>query len=118
MIFYVVVEDFEKVRKFYEFGLVLGFKYIIFKVILKCYFVEINVIEYLMVLFGRDGRVFVDDGYFCFVVEIGNEMLRCLKGRFFCFEENFRRLREEFGMDEFFYEFVEEYKIRENWEFF
>ncbi|BAD86096.1 hypothetical protein, conserved, DUF207 family [Thermococcus kodakarensis KOD1] len=115
-IFHVVAEDLEKARKLHELGLASGFKYTTFKVISKRYLVEINATEYLTAPLGRDGRVLVDDGYLRFAVEIGNEMLRRSKGRLPRLEENFRRLREELGTDELFYELVEEYKIRENWE--
>lgn len=114
-IFHVVAEGLEKARKLHELGLASGFKYTTFKVISTRYLVEINATEYLTTPLGRDGRVLVDDDYLRFAVEIGNEILRRSKGRLPRLEENFRRLREELGTDELFYELAEEYKIGENW---
>lgn len=114
-IFHVVAEDLEKAKKLHELGLASGFKYTTFKVISTRYLVEINATEYLTAPLGRDGRVLVDEEYLRFAVEIGNEMLRRSKGRLPRLEENFRKLREELGTDELFYELAEEYKIGENW---
>ncbi|MDK2913156.1 MAG: tRNA wybutosine-synthesizing protein 3 [Thermococcaceae archaeon] len=114
-IFHVVAEDLEKAKKLHELGLASGFKYTTFKVISTRYLVEINATEYLTAPLGRDGRVLVDDDYLRFAVEIGNEMLRRSKGRLPRLEKNFRKLREELGTDELFYELAEEYKIGENW---
>jgi tRNA wybutosine-synthesizing protein 3 len=42
-------------------------------------------------------------------------MLKRSKGRLPRLERKFRKLREELGTDELFYEFAEEYKIGEKW---
>ena len=110
-IFHVVAEDMEKAKKLHELGLASGFKYTTFKVISKRYLVEINATEYLTAPLGKDGRVFVNKEYLRFMVEIGNSMLRRSKGRLPRLEENFRKLREELGEDELFYELAGKFGI-------
>ncbi|ASJ03663.1 hypothetical protein A3L09_10535 [Thermococcus profundus] len=114
-IFHIVAEDLERAKKLHELGLASGFKYTTFKVISKRYLVEINATEYLTAPLGKDGRILVDDEYLRFAVELGNDMLKRSKGRLPRLEKNFRKLREELGTDELFYELAEEYKIGENW---
>lgn len=110
-IFHVVAEDVEKAKKLHELGLASGFKYTTFKVISKRYLVEINATEYMTAPLGRDGKVLVSDDYLRFALEIGNSMLRRSKGRLPRLMENFKRLREELGEDELFYELAEEFGI-------
>lgn len=115
-IFHVIAEDLERAKKLHELGLASGFKYTTFKVISKRYLVEINATEYLTAPLGRDGKVLVSDDYLRFALEIGNSMLRRSKGRLPRLMENFKRLREELGEDELFYELAREHKIDETWE--
>ncbi|AIU69092.1 hypothetical protein TEU_01365 [Thermococcus eurythermalis] len=110
-IFHVIAEDLERAKKLHELGLASGFKYTTFKVISKRYLVEINATEYLTAPLGRDGKVLVSDDYLRFALEIGNSMLRRSKGRLPRLMENFKRLREELGEDELFYELAEEFGI-------
>ncbi|WP_297065240.1 hypothetical protein [Thermococcus sp.] len=110
-IFHVVAEDMERAKRLHELGLASGFKYTTFKVISNRYLVEINATEYLTVPLGRDGRVLVDDDYLRFAIEIGNSMLRRSKGRLPRLRENFRKLKEQLGEDELFYELAEEFGI-------
>ncbi|AEH24954.1 tRNA(Phe) 7-((3-amino-3-carboxypropyl)-4-demethylwyosine(37)-N(4))-methyltransferase Taw3 [Pyrococcus yayanosii] len=101
-IFHVVSENLEIAKKVHALGLASGFKYTTFKAISSRYLVEINGTEYLTVPLGRDGKVFVDDEYLLFALEVGNEMLRRSKERLPRLEENFRKLKEELGEDELF----------------
>ncbi len=110
-IFHVVAEDMENAKKLHELGLASGFKYTTFKVVSNRYLVEINATEYLTAPLGKDGRVLVDEEYLNFAIEIGNSMLRRSKGRLPRLEENFRKLREELGEDELFYELAEKFEI-------
>lgn len=110
-IFHVIAEDLERAKKLHELGLASGFKYTTFKVISKRYLVEINATEYLTAPLGRDGKVLVSDDYLRFALEIGNSMLRRSKGRLPRLMENFKRLREELGEDELFYELAGEFGI-------
>lgn len=110
-IFHVIAEDLERAKKLHELGLASGFKYTTFKVISKRYLVEINATEYLTAPLGRDGKVLVSDDYLRFALKIGNSMLRRSKGRLPRLMENFKRLREELGEDELFYELAEEFGI-------
>ncbi|WP_297518914.1 hypothetical protein [Thermococcus sp.] len=110
-IFHVVAEDMEKAKKLHELGLSSGFKYTTFKVVSNRYLVEINATEYLTAPLGKDGRVLVDEEYLNFAIEIGNSMLKRSKGRLPRLEENFRKLREELGEDELFYELAEKFEI-------
>ncbi|WP_297092848.1 hypothetical protein [Thermococcus sp.] len=114
-IFHVVAEDLERARRLHELGLASGFKYTTFKVISKRYLVEINATEYLTAPLGREGNVLVSDEYLRFALEVGNDMLRRSKGRLPRLEENFKKLREELGEDELFYELAEEFRMGENW---
>ncbi|ASJ05406.1 tRNA(Phe) 7-((3-amino-3-carboxypropyl)-4-demethylwyosine(37)-N(4))-methyltransferase Taw3 [Thermococcus barossii] len=114
-IFHVVAEDLERAKRLHELGLASGFKYTTFKVVSKRHLVEINATEYLTAPLGRDGRVLVGEEYLRFAVELGNSMLRRSKGRLPRLQENFKKLREELGEDEIFYELAEKYKIEENW---
>ncbi|WP_148883206.1 tRNA(Phe) 7-((3-amino-3-carboxypropyl)-4-demethylwyosine(37)-N(4))-methyltransferase Taw3 [Thermococcus aciditolerans] len=114
-IFHIVAEDVERAKRLHELGLASGFKYTTFKVVSKRYLVEINATEYLTAPLGRDGRILVDDEYLRFAVDLGNDMLRRSKGRLPQLEEKFRKLREELGEDELFYELAERYMIEENW---
>ncbi|WP_258083571.1 tRNA(Phe) 7-((3-amino-3-carboxypropyl)-4-demethylwyosine(37)-N(4))-methyltransferase Taw3 [Thermococcus thermotolerans] len=114
-IFHVVAEDIEKAKRLHELGLASGFKYTTFKVISKRYLVEINATEYLTAPLGRDGRILIDDEYLRFAVELGNDMLRRSKGRLPRLERSFRKLREEFGEDELFYELAEEHGTEGKW---
>ncbi|ASJ13398.1 tRNA(Phe) 7-((3-amino-3-carboxypropyl)-4-demethylwyosine(37)-N(4))-methyltransferase Taw3 [Thermococcus thioreducens] len=111
-IFHVVAEDIEKAKKLHELGLASGFKYTTFKVISKRYLVEINATEYLTAPLGRDGRVLIDDEYLSFALEVGNSMLMRSKGRLPRLGRNFRKLREELGEDELFYELAEKFEIK------
>ncbi len=110
-IFHVVAEDMEKAKKLHELGLASGFKYTTFKVISNRYLVEINATEYLTAPLGKDGKILVDEEYLRFAIEVGNSMLRRSKGRLARLEENFRKLREELGEDELFYELAEKFGI-------
>ena len=110
-IFHVVAEDMERAKKLHELGLASGFKYTTFKVISNRYLVEINATEYLTAPLGKDGRVLVDEEYLRFAIEVGNSMLKRSKGRLSRLEENFRKLREELGEDELFYELAEKFGI-------
>ena len=110
-IFHIVAEDMEKAKKLHELGLASGFKYTTFKVISNRYLVEINATEYLTAPLGKDGRVLVSDEYLRFAIEIGNSMLRRSKGRLPRLRENFRKLKEQLGEDELFYELAEEFGI-------
>jgi tRNA wybutosine-synthesizing protein 3 len=114
-IFHIVAENLERAKKLHELGLASGFKYTTFKVISKRYLVEINATEYLTAPLGKDGKILVDDEYMRFAIGVGNDMLKRSKGRLPRLEKNFRKLREELGTDELFYELAEEYKIGENW---
>ncbi len=114
-IFHVVAEDMEKAKKLHELGLASGFKYTTFKVISNRHLVEINATEYLTVPIGKDGKTLVDEDYLRFAIEVGNSMLRRSKGRLVRLEENFRKLREELGEDELFYELAERFGIRKIW---
>ena len=114
-IFHVVAEDVEKAKKLHELGLASGFKYTTFKVISNRYLVEINATEYLTAPLGKDGGVLVSDEYLRFAIEVGNSMLRRSKGRLLRLEENFRKLREELGKDELFYELAEKFEIGKGW---
>ncbi|ASJ10584.1 hypothetical protein A3L12_04375 [Thermococcus sp. P6] len=111
-ILHVVAEDPELAKRLHEIGLASGFKYTTFKVISRRYLVEINATEYLTAPLGRDGRVMVDDEYLRFAIEVGNSMLKRSKGRLPRLEKNFKRLREEAGSDELFYELAERFKER------
>ncbi|WP_297549405.1 hypothetical protein [Thermococcus sp.] len=115
-IFHVVAEGLEKAKRLHELGLASGFKYTTFKVISNRYLVEINGTEYLTVPLGRDGKIMVSDNYLRFALEIGNSMLKRSKGRLPRLFKNFKKLREELGRDELFYELAEEFKIKEKWE--
>ena len=110
-IFHVVAEDMEKAKKLHELGLSSGFKYTTFKVVSNRYLVEINATEYLTAPLGKDGKILVDEEYLNFAIEIGNSMLKRSKGRLPRLEENFRKLREELGEDELFYELAEKFEI-------
>ncbi len=114
-IFHVVAEDIEKAKKLHELGLASGFKYTTFKVISSRYLVEINATEYLTAPLGKDGKILVDEEYLRFAIEVGNSMLRRSKGRLPRLEENFRKLREELGKDELFYELAEKFEIWKSW---
>ncbi len=114
-IFHVVAEDMEKAKKLHELGLASGFKYTTFKVISNRYLVEINATEYLTAPLGKDGNVLVNEEYLRFAIEVGNSMLRHSKGRLPRIEENFRKLREELGKDELFYELAEKFEIGKGW---
>ncbi|NJE11269.1 hypothetical protein [Thermococcus sp. MAR1] len=111
-IFHIVAEDIEKAKKLHELGLASGFKYTTFKVISTRYLVEINATEYLTAPLGRDGRVLIDDEYLSFALEVGNSMLMRSKGRLPRLGRNFRKLREELGEDELFYELAEKFEIK------
>ncbi|MDV3104682.1 tRNA(Phe) 7-((3-amino-3-carboxypropyl)-4-demethylwyosine(37)-N(4))-methyltransferase Taw3 [Thermococcus waiotapuensis] len=113
-IFHIVAEDRKRAKKLHEIGLASGFKYTTFKVISSRYLVEINATEYLTAPLGKDGKVLVDEGYLRFAVEVGNSMLKRSKGRLPRLEENFRKLREELGEDELFYELAEKFEMG-NW---
>ncbi|WP_297509122.1 hypothetical protein [Thermococcus sp.] len=110
-IFHVVAEDLQRAKRLHELGLASGFKYTTFKAISKRYLVEINATEYLTAPLGRDGRVLVGNEYLQFAVEVGNSMLGRSKGRLPRLKENFKKLREELGEDELFYELAEEFGI-------
>ncbi len=110
-IFHVVAEDMEKAKKLHELGLDSGFKYTTFKVISNRYLVEINATEYLTAPLGKDGKILADDEYLRFAIEVGNSMLKRSKGRLVRLEENFRKLREQLGEDELFYELAEKFGI-------
>ena len=110
-IFHVVAEDMEKAKKLHELGLASGFKYTTFKVVSNRYLVEINATEYLTAPLGKDGKILVDEEYLRFAIEVGNSMLKRSKGRLSRLEENFRKLREELGEDELFYELAEKFGI-------
>ncbi len=112
-IFHVVAEDVEKAKKLHELGLASGFKYTTFKVISNRYLVEINATEYLTAPLGRDGKILVSDDYLRFALEIGNSMLRRSKGRLPRLMRNFKRLREELGEDELFYELAGEFSVKD-----
>ncbi|ASJ06117.1 tRNA(Phe) 7-((3-amino-3-carboxypropyl)-4-demethylwyosine(37)-N(4))-methyltransferase Taw3 [Thermococcus pacificus] len=114
-IFHIVAEDMENAKKLHEIGLASGFKYTTFKVISNRYLVEINATEYLTTPLGKDGKVLVDEAYLRFAIEVGNSMLKRSKGRLTRLEENFRKLREELGEDELFYELVRDFEIEKNW---
>lgn len=114
-IFHVVAEDMEKAKKLHELGLASGFKYTTFKVISNRYLIEINATEYLTAPLGKDGKVLVSDDYLSFAIELGNSMLRRSKGRLARLEESFRKLKEELGEDELFYELVEKFEIGKGW---
>ncbi len=116
-IFHVVAEDMENAKRLHELGLASGFKYTTFKVVSTRHLVEINATEYLTAPLGRDGRVLVSDEYLRFAVNVGNSMLRRSKGRLPRLQGNFRKLREELGEDELFYELAEKFEIGENWGF-
>ncbi len=114
-IFHIVAEDMERAKRLHELGLASGFKYTTFKVISTRYLVEINATEYLTAPLGKDGKILVDEEYLRFALEVGNSMLRRSKGRLPRLQENFRKLREELGEDELFYELAEEFRMGENW---
>ncbi|WP_297478002.1 hypothetical protein [Thermococcus sp.] len=114
-IFHVVAEDMENAKKLHELGLASGFKYTTFKVVSNRYLVEINATEYLTAPLGKDGKILVDEEYLRFAIEVGNSMLKRSKGRLPRLEENFRKLREELGEDELFYELAEKSEIGKGW---
>ena len=111
-IFHIVSEDIEGAKRLHELGLASGFKYTTFKAISTRYLVEINATEYLTAPLGRDGKLLVDDSYLRFAIELGNDMLRRSKGRLPRLKRNFKKLREELGEDELFYELADEFEIK------
>lgn len=104
-IFHIVGENVEIGKKLHEIGLSSGFKYTTFKALSKeRVLVEINGTEYLTVPLGRDGRILISDEYLEFSINLANEMLKRSKSRLPRLEKNFKKLKEELGEDELFYE--------------
>jgi len=104
-IFHVVGESLEIGKKLHEIGLSSGFKYTTFKALGKeKVLVEINGTEYLTAPLGRDGKILISDEYLEFSIALANEMLERSKSRLSRLGENFKKLKEEIGEDELFYE--------------
>ncbi len=96
-ILHVVCKDLSLARKLHHHALQAGFKYTNFKTIddLGRTLVEINSTESLSVPLGKDGKLYIDEGYFPFLVNCANFVLRRAKAKLERLRREIEKLKEE-----------------------
>jgi len=100
-IFHIVCEDLEIAKRVHRLGLESGFKYTSFRALSYSgrILVEINSTENISAPIGKDGKIFADDDFLEFLIEMGNRVLLRGKTKIDRLKSSFQKLKEELGSD-------------------